>query len=1215
MAGIQFTENQQKVIDSPVCDLLVSAAAGSGKTAVLVERIMNHICDRVNPIDIDRILIVTFTRNAAASMKERIHRALEKKCEEEPENRFFTAQLQKLSYADITTIDGFCLKILKNYFYAADIEPNFRVADANEADLLLYDAVLEVLEHEYERADADFLDFMGRYGNSKGDGAIVELLKNIVKKSQSHPWPKDYIYGLSQLYVSDGKESFDSSFLAGEILDSAKIIIEDCINTLDAAYSYVSSDASLAKYSDMLDSDREFYAGLLKAQTFSSFRKLYDGHKFITAPRKPKDADERLAETVKALRDKAKKACQEFAKDFFSEDESKTVENNRQVLPCINALISLSEKVFDLFNEVKKSKSLMEFSDVNHAVLDILVKRKEDGTVVPTVYAEELKKKYDEIMIDEYQDSNYIQEVILSSISGRSDGAPNVFMVGDVKQCIYKFRMAMPELFMQKYSSFGRGNDRSLVIDLSQNFRSAGCVVDTVNEVFRRIMTERTCGINYDENASLNQEKHYGEYENSKDAVSEFNLIDLENAAESDKSVFTASAIAERIKRLMKSDIKIAGDGSFDRIRFSDIVILVRSMTGSAAELINRLPDEGIPVCVETSSGYFKTTEISLVLNYLRIVDNPYQDIEFASVLRSFCVGLTDEELALIKIYDKKNSGNPSYLFDAALAYFDSSDADTECASKLARFFEVYEQIKQMSVYSGIYEVILAIYEKTGYYSYVQILPSGEMRKANLDLLLVKARKYEAADFTGINSFLRYIDKLVKYDMDTGEANTALATDAVRVMSIHKSKGLEFPVVILADTEKNYNIMDERESFILHGEKGIGLRLVNPENNSYKNSLQRKYLASLIHRESIAEEIRILYVALTRAKQKMIIFSSSSDTEASMKKWLTEIEIFGNKISYSYIEKAKCSADLLAPVFLQATGACNEAEALCDGEPRVKGRMSFSLTDGDRLLKNISEKLISTQEKIMPLGDGNMLSKRLKDYFGFEYQGEEENIPVKYSVSELKHQAMEEYEAALENSSLIAHKEEAEEKIPAFVNGQKAEPFVNGGAVLGTLTHMLMEKIVFEKKTSYGEIKDYVEGKIADKSFPEEMRKVSIKKVSAFLNSDLGKRIQAADERGELYVEQPFVLGIPACEANESFNSSELVLIQGVIDVFFIEDGEAVLLDYKTDRVPTEGGEEILRGRYRRQLDLYAEAIEKIKKISVKSKIIYSFSMEKELYL
>lgn len=1220
MPKVEFTTDQKKVIDAPICDLLVSAAAGSGKTAVLVERIMKQICDREHPVEIDKILIVTFTHNAAASMKERIYRTLEQRCAQEPENRYLAAQLSKICYADITTIDSFCLKVVRNYFYVTDIDPNFRIADTSEADILLYDAIGDVLEKEYERGENGFLAFLTVYGGAKNDNEITELLKKLIRTSASYPWQREYIRRLAVLYSADSEEEFSDSEFAEEILSYSKLIAGDCADIISKAYAISLTDEGLRKYSECLDSDLSYLKSLLRAESYLEFRKLLDEGSFHRAPSiKKAAADENTLETIKKLREKMKDLMKKLTSDYYSADVSQIIRDNKSIRPYINALAELTCKVLDRFEEIKRSRNIMEFSDVAHAALDILVKKNEDGSVTATEYAEELRRKYDEIMIDEYQDSNYIQEVILSSISGRSKGEPNIFMVGDVKQSIYKFRMARPELFMEKYAAFGRGNDKSLIVDLKKNFRSAGCVIHTVNDVFSHIMTGKTCGIAYDDNAALNQGADYGSYEESEEAVSEFHVIDTCGSSGEEKYVLTAAAIAERIKELMQSGMEVSADGAVRRLRFSDIVILVRSMTGSASVLANRLPDEGIPACVNTTSGYFQTTEVTLMLNYLRIVDNPYQDIELAAVLRSYCGGLTDEELALIKIFDKSVNEKPSYLFEAARAYMASEEADTGCREKLSAFFAVYERIRFLSDFSGIYEVLQTIYENTGYYQYVSILPAGNIRKANLDMLLVKAGDYEKTDFTGVNSFLRYVDKLIRYEIDMGEANAYEGTDAVRIMTIHASKGLEYPVVILADTEKQFNRFDENSAFVLHSDKGIGFKVINGENNSYHKSIQKQFLSGLIHRESIAEEIRILYVALTRAEQKLILYASVNDTEKTMEKWSMETRTAAETLSYSYVSQALCYADLLAPVFLLHAGSFEREHFETDCRIRVSEFLTLGFISRDRLLEGISEKLITEQERALPEGNETELCREIKEYFDYRYPYDSESIPVKFSVSELKHKAMEESEIAMENASLIsdagADGDTEEIKEPAFITGKAAEPEVNRGAARGTLTHMLMQKIITEQAVSVQEVKDFTDRKISSGEFTEDMKAVDPKKVSAFLRSGIGKRIRAAAERKELYIEQPFVIGMPACEVDERYQSRETVLIQGIIDVFFIEDGEAVLLDYKTDRVSAENGEEVLVNRYRRQIELYAEAIRKIKKISVKSKIIYSFSLEKEIYL
>ncbi|MGN0165073.1 MAG: helicase-exonuclease AddAB subunit AddA [Lachnospiraceae bacterium] len=1219
MGKVEFTTDQTKVINAPVCDLLVSAAAGSGKTAVLVERILKHICDPDNPIDVDRILIVTFTNNAASSMKDKIYKRLEELCKAEPENKRYTSQLRRLSYADIMTIDSFCLKIIRNYFYVADMDPNFRIADRSECDLLLYDSIKEVFEKEYINSNPAFNEFLSLYANTKSDANIVDLVKNLIRFSQSALWQEEYLRNLDKMYKASTEQELSESPIMSDLHNYSLTVLGDCLNLTEQAIHLAESDPCFVNFESVLKADRSLVKSIAEADDYMTFRDRLKNRKFVSAPRITSidESAHNLFYQIKDIREKMKGRLNDLEKKYYDLDLAQIVQDNITLRPYIVTLSDISLKVLKRYTDVKRSKNIMEFSDISHAVLNILVKKEEDGTLVPTVYAKEIRKKYDEIMIDEYQDSNYIQEVILSSISGRYENNPNVFMVGDVKQSIYKFRMAKPEIFMQKYATYGRGNDKSLVIDLKKNFRSSACVIGSVNDIFCNIMTENVCGITYDEHAALNQGADYKAYDYTSDAINEYTLIDMECTEADERYIFTATAIACKIKDLMNNNFTVHEGNTSRALRYSDIVILVRSLTGSATELANRLTDEGIPVVLNSNSGYFKTTEVKLMLNFMRILDNPYQDIEMAAVLRSYCAGITDEELALIKIHDKSVNDIQSFLYDAAIAYMKSEDADEETREKLSAFFDIYLRLSEISEYTSVSDILSAVYEETGYYSYVSVLPAGESRKANLDMLLVKARDYEKTGFSGIHSFIKYVDKMIKYNIDVGEAAALECPDTVNVMTIHCSKGLEYPVVILADTERKFNLTDEKASFVLHGDKGIGLKVINKEDRSYHYSLQKKFISGTIHKESIAEEIRILYVALTRAKQKLCVFAAYDDLSRKLKDWKLEAESSGDTLTYSYLFNASSYADLMMPVILKSLPDSDRSK-LGEQEETIKAseNMQINVMKQDTLIRHMGNHINDRIAWELPKATDGSVFEDVEKYFSYEYPFITENIPVKCSVSQLKHKAMEELELAMDNSTIIKeYVEEEEVAEPAFITGNKISVSENRGALRGTMTHMLMQRIVTMDIGSVDELENYVNKMIASGEFNEDMRLVNLRKAFNFLETDIGHKIKAAAKRGDLFLEQPFVLGMPACEVDDKYTSGELVMVQGVIDLFYIENGEAVLLDYKTDSVSPEDGEEVLKNRYRRQIEIYSDAIEKIKKISIKCKIIYSFSLEKDIYL
>ncbi len=1365
MAKVKFTDDQKRVIDTPICNLLVSAAAGSGKTAVLVERIIRQISDDTNPIDIDKLLVVTFTKNAAATMKDRLYKKLEEECALNPSNRRLSEQLGKISYADIMTIDSFCMKVVKNYFFALDIDPNFRVLDGNEGEILLQQTINDILLEEYKKGEPDFLRFVETYGSPKDDDKIIELFSKLIKLSSSHPWQEDFIKSLRNEYLISSTEELNETLSVRDLLKYTKRIAEDSISITERCKDKIGvilegnnpkffcnlSDKdkeALNKWLALLNSDLAIYYSLRDVNKIAAAYGIINDSKFdraITTPKSTENSD--IFDEIKKSRDQAKEnITKQLKTKSFGFSFENLLEDNKKLLTLVDLIIDIALKILKEYSARKTEKKAYEFSDVAHMALNILVSRDESGRAFQSDYAKELSKNYDEIMIDEYQDSNEIQEVILSAISGEKNGKSNMFMVGDVKQSIYKFRMAKPEIFMKKYADFNNEESSDVAIDLSKNFRSARPVIECVNEIFRGIMTPEICGISYDEKASLNQGADYGEVDLNPLNNAELNLIrlDEEDASvngtvsldnnietnssnkaskesasskkskkqlKTDKNDLMAKAIAAKIKGMVSGPekLRIKDGDEFRDLRYSDIVILTRSLKGIANELAVTLPNEGIPACVNTTTGYFDTTEVSIVMNYLAILDNPYNDIALASVLHSFMCRLSAEELAIIRIYEKSLSEDKvkKYLYEVVRSYQLSETADELIVAKLNDFFKIYDKLKAKKDYLSLYDITLGIYEETGFYDYVYILPAGELRRANLDMLLEKIRAFAKTDMNTISDFIAYVKNLKKYDKELGEANIGEGLNAVRLMTIHGSKGLEYPVVIVAEMEKQFNMMDSKEQFTLHSELGIGCNVIDENNKSYHKSFQKNCIASLIKRENIAEEIRILYVALTRAKQKLIMFAGLDDSENKLDGWNNNIGITDGVLGYSSILSANSYVDLVAPVLFyyknSNTDLSSEEKSL-KTQIVIKNISDAIKTNDDMALEksdNISEVINATggivleksdnisesndystsQESIIddsikcapPKGCniGNNenitgLKKSIEEYFNYKYPYERDNAAVKYSVSELKHEAMEENEILfdagglvshgstesdssnenIEIKSTITHADTAVEKsvsqrkkadnsnsalLPGFMRSgssettDKTKPVAslkavekrgneaNKGALKGTMTHLFMEHVIMSDAITENELKAYAKEQIEASTLPADILEyVSIGKVSTFLKSSLAKAMRKARDEGKLYIEQPFEYGMPAKEVKPGeFVTDELILIQGVIDAFFIEDGAITIVDYKTDRLKSDNGEEELKKRYTKQMELYSAAVESISQIQVKKTTLYSFSLGK----
>ncbi len=1208
--AIEFSEDQKRVIYAPVSNILVSAAAGSGKTTVLVNRITEHIRDTDNPLDVGRMLIVTFTKNAASLMRERIYEAIEKECEKNPEDRRMQAQLSRVAYADIMTIDRFCLRIVKSYFYAIESDANFRICDEDESKLYINQSIEEVFRKKYEEKENGFIRLCECYGNEKNDNTVKEAVKNLMKACESHPWPEKFLKEVSSLYEND--RDFDESELAAEILEYGKRIAKDCYNLNQSAVKISETAEGCDKYTEVLEKDADIIAGFLHADRYSKFRNFLKSEKWPKLPtvRKNSGVSENDQERIKSIRKSYKDAYDKLEKGLFSHETDAISTENEYAHPYITELVNLTSEVIREYTERKKKHGVCTFSDVSHMALRIICSQEADGSIVPSRYAEEISEKYDEIMIDEYQDSNRIQEFILMSVSGERKGRPNVFMVGDVKQSIYRFRMAEPELFMEKYDSYTEDGDKYRLICLKENYRSQKAVVECVNDVFEAAMTEEFCGIDYDDNAVLRQGAAYEGYDGAPGSESEMNVLLYEKGMEKeDRQRLMAKTMALRIKDLMESgDVPVLDKSGYRPLKYGDIVILVRSMKGIASVLAEVLQDEGIPVSVATNRGYYKTREIGIILSYLRILDNPYQDTDMAAVLFSYIGGLSVEEMALLKIYEKSSTGESGrmYLWDIAEKYIESEKADEELTAKLRKFHDVYCELKEKKSYVSLYDLLLEIYEKTGFYSYVGILPAGEKRKANLDMLLKKTGTYEKNNESGLEGYLSYVDRLIKYDIDSGEADISDGIDSVSIMTIHKSKGLEYPVVILADMDKEFNFNEARNPFTVQANKGVGIKLINTENRTQLKTVQKEYLDMFCKTETIAEEIRILYVALTRARQKLIMYSvCESEEDASFNqetlekcfsKWLIEAESSEKRLSFNYLVGAKEYDDLVMPVFLRKTGFAEKDTA----REYSSGGLKLSIIMADEVLERIAEECAESCKDTVEAPAATADYQEIERYFAYVYPYAHDEVPVKYSVSELKHEAMEAY------LNEVSDEIKAVSMFPENTGDNKP----NAGARRGTLMHLFMEHAVKNKCRGRENLEKLLQRMISDeKVLPEEAKLISIDKAAAFMENSIAERMLCAAERGELFLENPFVYGIKACELKpELYQSDERILIQGVIDAFFIENDEIVILDYKTDRVSE--GEKLVR-MYEKQMELYAQALSNILKKRIKDVILYSFSLEK----
>lgn len=1209
--GMSWTKEQKQVIDLRNRNILVSAAAGSGKTAVLVERIIQMITDERNPVDIDRLLIVTFTNAAAAEMRERIGAAIENVLEERPYEEHLQRQLSLIHNAKITTIDSFCLYVIRNHFHEIDLEPNFRIGDEGELKLLREDVLKAVMEENYREKKPEFLKFMEGYASGRDDSAAGNMILQLYEFSRSYPWPEEWLTSLSDGYDVPDEKALDEAVWMKPLVSNIRFVFTGIIKNLQEALALTQEADGPFMYEKAIESDLEKYRTIAECQTFSAFSEALQTLSYDRlASSKGYEGSPVKLERVKQLRDEAKEVVKLLNRQYFFAPPQLLAEQLTKTKGMVAELVRLTLAFSEAFAAEKREKNLVDFHDLEHFALEILVD-KETKDVKKT--AEEFRDTFYEIMIDEYQDSNQVQETILRAISKEERGENNIFMVGDVKQSIYRFRLARPELFMEKYDTYTLEESSTQRIDLHKNFRSREEVLSCTNDIFYRIMDRDLGNVVYDTEAALYPG---AEYPSSDAFAPEILLTDsneeiLEDTMLHDQKLLEARMVAEKIKSLMKSQpVTDKKTGELRNLKYSDIVILLRSLNGWADQFMEVLNDSGIPAHTVSSTGYFSAVEVQTVLCMLRILDNPRQDIPLASVLHSPIGGFTDEEMGILRISDSEKKFHECVL--ELCEELLTRRPENQVEEKLLQFYVLYLQLRQQVPDTPIHELIGNLLKETGYGNYVAAMPAGERRKANLEMLIEKAIAYENTSYKGLFHFVRYIEKLQKYDVDFGEADLIGENeDVVRIMSIHKSKGLEFPVVFVSGLGKNFNRQDVRSRMVLHPELGIGLDFMDGERRVKIPTIAKKAIAKQIDLENLGEELRVLYVALTRAKEKLILTGNKKDAEEKIKEQKEFLSLGEGTLSYMVREGAGTYLDWLIPALLSygdkyEIRVVNAAELVADEVEHQAAEMQQSKARHEQIMQ-ADEALVET------------IGKTFAQTYAHEQTIHRKN---KYSVSELKHRAMRErFEQEQEDMIPLFLEEEMVPYRPSFMRKKDGERMEeeNRGALRGTAVHRVMECYSFSGEE---DPKEQIEAMEKAGQITEEMKAlVKLPLICQFVASDVGRRMKKAEAAGTLYREKPFVMGFTGEELKafgfteegietglETVKTEEdLTLIQGIIDVFWIEDDGITLLDYKTDRV--EQAKELIL-RYEAQLKLYEEALNRVfseQGIRVKEKLIYSF--------
>lgn len=1240
---IRWTESQRKVIELSGRNVLVSAAAGSGKTAVLVQRILEKISNPAHPLDIDRLLVVTFTNAAAGEMRERIRQSLEQRLLSEPDNEQLKRQRALMPQAHITTIDSFCLNVVRSYFYRIDLDPSFRIGDEGELKLMRTDVMDEMLRGYYQERSAEFMGLADCYTTARGDQALRDMIERLYTLSQSYPWPRLWLEHCADAYSAADEAALADCGWMRFLLQQLQLETEDLTALYEQIFTICRAENGPLPYEEPFRAEQEWIAALADCRSYREYYERFQGMKFKPRPRRKKTDtyDSGLAERAAALRDEAKKRLTDFKKNYFSRDPGQVMEELHACEPVAKMLIRLALDFTARFDAAKREKNLVDFSDIEHMALRILTEG-EGELWKPSPVAGQYSRQFEEILIDEYQDSNYVQEYLLNSISREHAGTPNLFMVGDVKQSIYAFRLAKPELFMEKYKTYTEEDSLYQKVELHQNFRSRSDVLHSVNYLFHQLMKPDLGKVDYTREAALYPGAEFAACDDTAGGPAEFLLLNRSEkeplfAGEEDHAPdedgedyldreWEAGMTAERILKLTDPEKGLSvwdkQEGQYRKARFGDIVILLRSMSGWAEPFARVLSLYGIPAQAESRSGYFSALEVRTVLNLLQVLDNPAQDIPLTSVLHSAIVGMNSAELAEIKnsaVSVMKDGG----LYSALLFYHEHY-TEGETARKAAGFLQLLNEYRKQAVFLPLHELLRELYDATGYYDYVSAMPGGARRKANLDMLIEKAVAFEGTSYSGLFQFVRYIERLEKYEVDFGEASLVEEQEnTVRIMSIHKSKGLEFPVVFVCGTGKRFNRTDAHAQVVLHPDFGIGLNVIDGKLRLRSRTLIRQVFQLRLQQEAMGEELRILYVALTRAKEKLIMTGCHRDAHTYVKARMGELRPQEEVLSFGARAGAASYLDWLLPAMLKHM-SCERLYRQED-MPAPFGGLLYHHLPGwetpdwsgfDCRIVDYAEirmrhvvQLAETAGRLEGLtalteetGEELPEQQRLREIFEFPYQyGPESGIHAVMSVTEIKKREL----LRLEQEEGVSHI-----YAPAGGGGKQT------AAARGTATHLVLQQLSFREGTSLEEeLIQMRDGGLLS----EGEETIAQDELEIFWQGPLAKRMKRAAGCGKLWKEVPFVIGVlpEELEFIEQKPGQRLtggrVLVQGIIDAFFEEDGALVLVDYKTDRLPRKGGAEELARRYRMQLRYYKRALADLTGKPVKQSILYSFCLGKEI--
>lgn len=1176
MAERQWSDRQLSILNAGNENLLVSAAAGAGKTSVLVEKIYRIITDEKTPTDVDRLLVMTFTNAAAAEMKERLARRLTDELERNPDNRRLQRQQMLIHNAQICTIDSFCVSVVREFFNAVDIDPTFRIGSAPEFRLLEADVMKELLEDRYAAGEEDFIELITGFTNSKSDSGIEDIITRLASCARAHANPEKWLRDLQSELSATSPEELDATdymqFLEAYVNDSVDVAIEQAGKGLKLALI----EERQENYVGMFRQDLVYLNEIREASGYSGkYNAIIEG--FSRAPSKAgKDPDEAIADQCKEIRKQYKTSIDNLKGKFYTMNPETVVLSgmiaDRTSVTCIDLTIEYLERL----GEQKQNRNIIDFNDLEHLALEVLTDTDgKTGELTASPQAILLRERYDWIFVDEYQDSNAIQEELVAAIAGEAGRYPYTFMVGDVKQSIYKFRMAKPELFMNRYENYTQDPSQGRVIVLDNNYRSGVNILDSTNDVFSRVMRREIGGIDYDDDASLKPGT-----EEQKAATTPPAQVLIVDGSDDDEAAAAARAVWSLVNDDAHTGVKR---------EFKDIVVLTRtkSIIRKYREVFESY---GISAISSDSSGFLDTFEIRTVLDYLRILDNPLSDIPFVGVLASVMGGMTNEELALLRVETDRSLS----FYEAARDYV-ANGHDSSIRTKLTAFFETFDEIRSMNLCRDLDKVIEQIYERTGFYSFCRTLKGGEARISNLDMLESYAAEYEKSSYTGLFSFVRYVEELKKTLQDLDEAVSVEAADAVSIMTFHASKGLEFPVVIIGGMGHTIKNQDGDKSVITSTDYGIVPPAVDTSKMVRMKTVKHEVISRRLMLDLIGEELRLFYVAMTRAREQLILIGrSSSDKKGDTAgKWESEATVLRStqRHSYMYVSGIRSYFDMVMPTAM-----------LCPDHFTI---MRLEAQDEEETAqKQTAQKQPFTADAYETLSCEEPDSEVLRELeYTYPYEGLMK-VPSKLSVSDIKKKhMMDEFEDAQEKPAFLTHAASRKDAPEGGITG----------AAYGTLMHKVMQFLPFDLEPDRTE--EFLDGLVGREIITATEREaLNPVKFKTFLKSELAAVLKAADSRGQLRREQPFILGMKACDIDrEQYGDSEILIpVQGVIDCLFEDKGDIYILDYKTDRV--KDADELAR-MYRAQLQTYARAAEDILGKKTGGMILYSFSLAETINL